>query len=80
MKTALQIEVTFDQVLELVKKLPRQEKIRLTKELEKDGIETRLSSLLETFRTKDLSLKTINEEVEIVRQKIYESQKHLSHF
>jgi predicted DNA-binding protein YlxM (UPF0122 family) len=76
MKTALQIEVTFDQVLELVKKLPRQEKIRLTKELEKDGIETRLSSLLETFRTKDLSLKTINEEVEIVRQKIYESQKH----
>jgi hypothetical protein len=76
MKTALQIEVTFDQVLELVKKLPRQEKIRLTKELEKDGIETRLSSLLGTFRTKDLSLKTINEEVEIVRQKIYESQKH----
>lgn len=76
MKTAIQIEVTFDQVLELVKKLPRQEKIRLTKELEKDGIETRLSSLLETFRTKDLSLKTINEEVEIVRQKIYESQKH----
>jgi predicted DNA-binding protein YlxM (UPF0122 family) len=76
MKTALQIEVTFDQVLELVKKLPRQEKIRLTKELEKEGIETRLSYLLETFRTKDLSLKTINEEVEIVRQKIYESQKH----
>jgi predicted DNA-binding protein YlxM (UPF0122 family) len=76
MKTALQLEVTFDQVLELVKKLPRQEKIRLTKELEKEGIETRLSYLLETFRTKDLSLKTINEEVEIVRQKIYESQKH----
>lgn len=76
MKTALQLEVTFDQVLELVKKLPRQEKIRLTKELEKEGIETRLSNLLETFRTKDLSLKTINEEVEIVRQKIYESQKH----
>ena len=76
MKTALQLEVTFDQVLELVKKLPRQEKIRLTKELEKEGIETRLSNLLETFRTKDLSLKTINEEVESVRQKIYESQKH----
>jgi hypothetical protein len=74
MGTPLQLEVTFDQVLELVKKLPRQEKIRLTKELEKEGIETRLSSLLETFRTKGLSLKTINEEVEIVRQKIYESQ------
>ncbi len=74
MKTALQLEV--DQVLDLVRKLPTQEKIRLSKELEKEGIETKLSRLLETFRTKELSLKTINKEVGIVRQKIYESQKH----
>ncbi len=76
MKSALQLEVTFDQVLDLVRKLPRQEKIRLTKELEREGIETKLSRLLKTFKARDVSLKTINEEVEMVRQKIYESKKH----
>ncbi|MEO5650411.1 MAG: hypothetical protein ABIR03_10885 [Ginsengibacter sp.] len=76
MKSALQLEVTFDQVLDLVRKLPRQEKIRLTKELEREGIETKLSRLLKTFKARDISLKTINEEVEMVRQKIYESKKH----
>jgi len=75
MKTLLQVDMTFDQVLALVKQLPRQEKIRLTKELEKEGIESRLSSLLKNFRTKDLSLEIINQEVEIVRQQMYESQK-----
>jgi predicted DNA-binding protein YlxM (UPF0122 family) len=76
MKTALQVDITYDQVLELVRQLPKKEKIKLTKELEKEGIESKLSELLKTFRAKDLSLKTINKEVEIVRQQIYESQKH----
>ena len=76
MKTALQIDITFDKILSLVKQLPKQEKLKLTKELEKEGIESKLSGLLQTFRTTDLSLKTINEEVEIVRQQIYEKQKH----
>ncbi len=74
MKTALQIDLTFDQVLALVRQLPKSEKIKLTKELEKEGIESKLSGLLKTFRTTDLSLKTINEEVEIIRQQIYERQ------
>jgi hypothetical protein len=76
MKPALQVEITYDQVLALVRQLPKKEKIKLTKELEKEGIESKLSGLLKTFRTKDLSLKTIDEEAEIVRQQIYESQKH----
>jgi hypothetical protein len=76
MKTALQVDITFDQVLALVKQLPRKEKIKLTKELEKEGIDSKLSSLLKTFRTKELSLDTINKEVEIVRQEIYERNKH----
>ncbi len=76
MKTALQVDITYDQVLSLVRQLPKREKIKLTKELEKEGIKSKLSGLLKTFRSKDLSLKTINEEVEIVRQQIYESQKH----
>lgn len=75
MKTALQIDITFEQILSMVRQLPRQQKIKLTKELEKDAIDSKLSSLLKTFKTKDLDLKTINEEVESVRQEIYDKQK-----
>ena len=76
MRTALQVDITFDQVLALVRQLPTKEKIKLTKELEKEGIETKLSELLRTFRTKELNLDTINKEVEIVRQKMYDNKKH----
>ena len=76
MKTVLQVDITYDQVLALVRQLPRKEKIQLTKELEKEGIESKLSGLLKTFRTKELSSDTINKEVEIVRQKIYDRKKH----
>jgi hypothetical protein len=76
MKTALQVEISYDQILALVRQLPREEKIKLTKELEKEGIESKLSGLLKTFRTKELSLETINNEVEIVRQKIYDRKKY----
>ena len=76
MKTALQIEITFDQIVALVRQLPKQQKIKLTEELEKEAINSKLSKLLQTFKSKELSLKTINEEVESVRQEIYEKQKH----
>ena len=75
MKTALQIDITFEQILSMVKQLPRQQKVQLTKELEKEAIESKLSRLLKTFKAKDLDLKTINEEVESVRQEIYEKQR-----
>ena len=75
MKTALQIDITFEQILSVVRQLPRQQKIKLTKELEKEAIDTKLSRLLKTFKAKDLDLKIINEEVESVRQEIYEKQK-----
>ena len=75
MKAALQIDLTFEQILSIVKQLPRQQKIKLSKELEKEGIETKLSSLLKTFRTDELSLETLTEEVESVRQEIYAQQK-----
>lgn len=76
MKTALQIDVTFDQILSLVRQLPKQQKIKLTKELEKDVVGSKLSKLLNSFETKDLDLETITAEVESVRQEIYENQKH----
>lgn len=71
----MQIDISFEQILSLVRQLPQDEKIRLSRELEKEGIDTKLSRLLKTFRTKDLDMKTITEEVEIVRQEIYEKQK-----
>lgn len=74
MKTALQVDISFDQILSIVKQLPSQQKLKLTKELEKEAIDSKLSRLLKTFKTKDLDLKTINKEVEKVRQEIYDRQ------
>jgi hypothetical protein len=76
MKTELQIDISYEQVLTLVRQLPKQQKIKLSKELEKEGINSKLSELLKTFRTKKLSLETIDKEVEIVRQQAYERKKH----
>ena len=76
MKAAINIDITFDQVLNLVKQLPTKDKIKLTKELEKEGIDSKLTRLLKTFKTNELSLDLINSEVELVRQNIYEAQKH----
>lgn len=75
MKTALKIDVSFDQILALIKQLPKKQKLRLTKELEKDAVEAKLSRLLETFKTDDLDLDTITQEVENTRQEIYDKQK-----
>jgi hypothetical protein len=76
MKTALQIDITFEQILSMVKQLPRQQKLKLSKELEKEAIDTKLTSLLKTFKAPKLDLKTISEEVESVRKGIYDKRKH----
>lgn len=76
MKADLNISLTFRQILDLVKQLPKQQKIRLTKELEKEAIDSKLSQILQSFKTDELSQTTIEEEVEAVRQELYErSQK-----
>ena len=69
------VNFTYDQVFSLVRQLPRQQKIRLGEELEKESIGTQLSSLLSTFYTNELSLDTIDKEVEIVRQQMYDRRK-----
>ena len=76
METVMQINITYDQILSMVKQLPQKQKIRLTEELEKESIGTQLSMLLNTFRTDELSLDTIDKEVEIVRQQIYDRKKN----
>ncbi|HAV54419.1 MAG TPA: hypothetical protein DCX41_05740 [Aequorivita sp.] len=75
MKAALQIEITFEQILALIKSLPKKERIKISKELEREIIDSKLSKLLETFKTDELSLETIDAEVEKVRQDIYDEQK-----
>jgi hypothetical protein len=76
MKTAIKVDITFEQILSLVRQLPKKEKIRLTKELEREVIDSKLSELLKEFKTNELSLETISQEVEIVRQARYERKKH----
>ena len=76
MKTALQIDITFEQILSIVKQLPRQQKLKLSKELEREAIDTKLTSLLRTFKAPKLDLKTISEEVEFVRKGIYDKRKN----
>jgi len=76
MKTVNISNLTFDQLIELVRQLSVQEKIILSKELEKEGINSKLSSLLKTFKTDELNEDTINEEAEYVRDQIYERKKY----
>ena len=71
-----QINLGFEQILDLVKQLPRKEKLKLTKALEKEMIKTKLSSLLEAFKTDKISQETIDREVEIVRTSIYAKSKN----
>lgn len=76
MKTeSFHISLSFNQILELVRQLPRNQKIKLSKELEKEAIDTKLSELLATFRTEELSLDSIDEEVELVREELYAKPK-----
>ena len=75
MKTSLQLEITYEQILSLIRQLPNQEKIKLTKELEKEVIESKLSQLLQTFKTDELDITSIDDEVEKVRQELYEKRK-----
>ncbi|MBK6390777.1 MAG: hypothetical protein KA109_11540 [Saprospiraceae bacterium] len=69
------IDLGFDQILDLVRQLPRKEKIRLSKELEREIIDAKLSALLKAFKTDDLDQETIDTEVEIVRTKLYVKSK-----
>ena len=69
-----QLPLSFEQILALVKQLPTVEKFRLSQELAKELREQKLTQLLETFQTDDLSLETITEEVEAVRAEIYAEQ------
>lgn len=73
--SALEINLSYNQILSLVKQLSIKQKIKLTKELEKESINSKLSELLTSFKTDELDEETIQKEVEIVRQKMYDEKK-----
>jgi hypothetical protein len=69
------LDLKFDQILDLVKRLPKKEKLKLSKELERDVIDAKLTMLLKAFKTDELDQTTIDREVEIVRAEIYAKSK-----
>jgi hypothetical protein len=76
MNTSYKISLSFSQILEVVKQLPVNEKIKLSKELEKETKNKKLTELLNSFKTDELSEEIINQEVEIVRQELYARKKN----
>jgi hypothetical protein len=72
---AYKISLNYNQILELEKQLPKKEKARLSKELAKEAVDTRLTRLLKSFSADDLTEEMINREVEDVRSEIYARKK-----
>lgn len=68
------INLSFSQILELVRNLSGEQKIRISQELEKETIGSKLTELLTTFRTDKLSMEEITAEVEQVRQDLYDKR------
>lgn len=69
-----QLSLSFEQVLSLVKQLPNSEKLKLSEALSKELLDSKLTHLLEAFKTDEISLETIDQEVEAVRSEIYVKQ------
>ena len=69
------ISLTFNQILDLVKQLPPKQKIKLSQELEKETIDSKLTEILEAFKTNELTQADIDKEVEAVRTARYARKK-----
>lgn len=72
---SFQISLSYQQIRDLVIQLPYKDKARLGQELAKETKNQRLSQLLESFRTDELSQEDIDKEVESVRTEIYADKK-----
>jgi hypothetical protein len=69
------VDIGFNQILDLIRKLPKKEKMRLSKELERDIINSKLTELLKAFKTDKLDQDLIDKEVETVRAELYAKSK-----
>lgn len=68
------LKLSFSQILELVRNLSSEQKIKISQELEKETIGSKLTELLTAFRTDNLSMSEITAEVEKVRQDLYDKR------
>lgn len=73
-KTQYQLSLSLEQVLSLVKQLPESDKLKLSEVLSKELLDSKLTHLLQAFKTDEISLEAITEEVEAVRTEIHERQ------
>ena len=73
MKTAIpnDLQLNFRQVVQIVKQLSKDDKIKLSKELEREAINSKLTKLLKSFKTNELTEDIISYECEAVREGIY---------
>lgn len=76
--TQYQLSLNFEQVLTLVKQLPEPEKLQLSQELARELLDSKLTALLESFKTDELSLDTITQEEEFADTKIITYQDFLA--
>jgi len=69
--SSYKINLTYNQVLDLVRQLPKKDKAKLSSELAKEAIDKRLTRILSSFAADDITQKEINQEVEEARTEIY---------
>ena len=69
--SSFKINLTYNQVLDLVRQLPKKDKAKLSNELAKETIDKRLTRILSSFAAEDITQKEINQEVEEARTEIY---------
>ncbi len=69
--SSFKINLTYNQVLDLVRQLPKKDKAKLSNELAKETIDKRLTRILSSFAAEDITQKEINQEVEEARAEIY---------
>lgn len=71
---SLKIRLSYNQILDLARQLPDEDKLQLNRELAAEARKIKLQRLLEVFKNDEISLNDIDSEVETVRQELYESR------
>ena len=69
------LDLSTDQVKELVKQLPRKERLRMMHEVAREALAKEFMALVASFKTDELDEETITKEVEIVRARRYAAWK-----
>jgi len=72
---AYQISLSYNQILDLVRQLPFNEKAKLSRKLAKETKDQTLTRLLDDFKTDEISQDEIDKEVESVRAELYAQKK-----